>query len=338
MLGQRFIGKSSILREFIVNAKDIEFCYMDFEKMAMSPERFAVEFTGEICYWLLSKKYEDFPKFHEIDTLNKISGDLKSESAARIIKDIDNELGKIKPDQNLLIRNALSKESGKNIVICVKEFQNILSLENYEGIKNIMSLFNESAGNVNYIVTSSEISSVKNRFAGSFSTEEVSYMSRDEVNDLIKKSGKKADIDLVYKLAKGHPLYSISIIEGDVEKNFVKETLSKKGRIYNSCRHIFYSSLYNARGQTLLRVILKILAKEGGLRLSEVSKRLYRSSPVTKNLLARLMDVDLVKLDDKKFSFSDPVLKYWTKNVFNGIEFDDDIEEKVLVRLVKELE
>jgi hypothetical protein len=343
LLGQRFIGKSTILKEFILKSKDTDCCYTDFEKIDMSPERFSVEFIGEICYWLLSKKYDDFPKFHDIETLKKISGDLKSESASRIIKDLDNELGKIKPDQSLLIKNAfafpqvLSKESGKRIIVCVKEFQNIFSLENYEGIKDVMLMFNESVSSVNYIVTSSEISSAKERL-GQFSIEEVGYLSKDEVSELIKNSGKKADVNLVYKLAKGHPLYSLSIVDGYPEKNFVKETLSKKGAVYNSCRYIFYNSLYNARGQTLLKIILKILAKEDGLRLSEISRRLYRSSPVTKNLLARLMDVDLIRLDDKKFSFSDQILRYWVKNVFNGLEFENEIDEKVLGKLVKELE
>jgi uncharacterized protein len=344
LLGQKFIGKSTILKEFMTKVKDADCCYIDFEKIDMSPERFSVEFVGEICYWLLSKKYDDFQKFHDIETLKRIAGDLKSESAARIIRDIDNELAKIKTDQGFLIKNAfnfpqvLSKESGKKIIICAKEFQSIFSLENYEGIKDAVSVFDESSGYVNYIATSSEISSAKERLGKSFVLEEVSYMSKDEISELIKNSGKKADINLVYKLAKGHPLYSLSILDGDVEKNFVRETLSKKGIIYNSCSRIFHESLYNARGQTLLKIILKILAKEDGLRLSEISKRLYRSSPVTKNLLARLMDVDLVRLDDKKFSFSDPVLRYWAKNIFNGIEFDDEIDEKILAKLVKELE
>lgn len=344
LLGQKFIGKSTILKEFIARAKDVNCCYVDFEKTAMSPERFAVEFIGKMCFWFLSKKYKDFSDFQDIETLLKISEDLKSEGAARIIKEVDNELGKIKPDQRFLVEKAwafpqvLSKETGKRIVVCVKEFQNILSLENYEGIKDILALFNESISSVNYLVTSSEISAVKESLGKYFTIEEVGYVSKDEINELIEKTGQKADINLVFKLAKGHLLYSSCILGGDIEKRFVQEALVKKGVIYNACKEIFYQSLNKARGQTLLMIILKVLAKEDGLRLSEVSRKIHRSSPITKNLLTRLMVVDLVKIEDKKFSFSDPILRYWVRNVFNELEFDDEIDEKVLGELVKELE
>jgi len=341
LLGQKYIGKSTILKEFIVKAKDVNSIYVDFEKISKSPEKFAVEFIGNICFWFLGKRYKEYSGFMEIETLKKL--ELKSSGAAAIINDVENELSKIKPDQNLLINKAfsfpqvLSKESGKRIVVCVKEFQEIFSLENYEGIKDVLAIFNECKGNCVYLATSSEINSVKERLSKCFDIEEVGYMSKDETGELLGKAGKKADINQVYKLAKGHPLYSLAIADGDAERKFISEALVKKGAIYNSCRDIFYSSLNRARGKTLLTITLKILAKEDGLRLSEISRRLYRASPVTKNLLARLIDVDLIRLENKRFSISDPILRYWIRNVFDGLEFDHDIDEKILGELAKEL-
>ena len=55
---------------------------------------------------------------------------------------------------------------------------------------------------------------------------------------------------------------------------------------------------------------------------TEISKKIYRSAPVTKSLLERMMQVDLIVKVDNKYNFSNPILKQWLKLVFLGVEFD----------------
>ena len=94
---------------------------------------------------------------------------------------------------------------------------------------------------------------------------------------------------------------------------------------------------YNrARGQTLLKTILKVVANEE-LRLSEIAKKIYRSAPVTKSILERLMEVDVIYKKDNKFYFSDNVLRIWLKLTSQGYEFDDVPDDKILDEVAKQL-
>ena len=44
---------------------------------------------------------------------------------------------------------------------------------------------------------------------------------------------------------------------------------------------------------------------------------------MTKSLLERLIEVDLLSKEQKTFDFSNPALKVWCNYMFNEVEFDD---------------
>ena len=58
---------------------------------------------------------------------------------------------------------------------------------------------------------------------------------------------------------------------------------------------------------------------------------------MTKSIIERLMDVDIIYKKDSKFYFSDNVLRLWVKLTSQGYEFDDVPEDKMLDEVVKEL-
>ncbi|MFQ5475105.1 MAG: hypothetical protein ACE5DM_04680, partial [Candidatus Nanoarchaeia archaeon] len=80
-------------------------------------------------------------------------------------------------------------------------------------------------------------------------------------------------------------------------------------------------------GATLLKNILKVLSRNPPMRLTHIAKKIYRSSPVTKSLLERLMEVDLVKKDEKLFTFISPVLRLWCKMYFLNITEEEAKDE-----------
>ena len=114
------------------------------------------------------------------------------------------------------------------------------------------------------------------------------------------------------------------------------ELLIKNNSIYNYCNDSLNYYYNRARGQTLLKAILKVIANEE-LRLSEIAKRIYRSAPVTKSILERLMDVDIIYKKDNKFYFSDNVLRVWLKLTSQGYDFDEIPDDKILDEIAKEL-
>lgn len=349
LLGPRKSGKTSIVKEHIKNAKDVVPVYIDLEKISLNPENFAIELIGSIAFQFLKRPLSEFKKFLLIEHLLKIENELKSKNALSLIKAVQNELLKIKPDQKLLVDSAfrfaesLGKDTGRKFLIVMDNFENLLDLNNFSQIKDVLSIIDFGCENVRYITASS---AVKESLASlkKFECYEIKNFEKDEASELVKSIIEKAEqktIDEIFALSKGHPLITALIAKKytevkDVKKAFLIELLQKNSQIYSYCSESLDYYYNRARGQTLLKAVLKVIANEE-LRLSEIAKRIYRSAPVAKSILERLMEVDIIYKKDSKFYFSDNVLRLWVKLSSHGYEFDDAPDDRILDEVAKEL-
>ena len=89
--------------------------------------------------------------------------------------------------------------------------------------------------------------------------------------------------------------------------------LSVDGALDHWCQFCYELRLHRARGYGALKAILDILADEEPLTLTEISLRLHRTPGSTKDYLSWLEDVDLVTSRNKKYSFTDPLLRLWVR-------------------------
>jgi hypothetical protein len=89
--------------------------------------------------------------------------------------------------------------------------------------------------------------------------------------------------------------------------------LSPDGALDSWCRFCYELRLHRARGYGALKAILDILAEEEPLTLTEISLRLHRTPGSTKDYLSWLEDVDLVTARQKRYSFTDPLLRLWVR-------------------------
>lgn len=87
--------------------------------------------------------------------------------------------------------------------------------------------------------------------------------------------------------------------------------LSTDGALNRWCRYCYELRLHRARGYGALKAILDILADAESLTLTEISQRLHRTPGSTKDYLSWLEDVDLVTSRQKRYSFTDPLLRLW---------------------------
>jgi hypothetical protein len=85
------------------------------------------------------------------------------------------------------------------------------------------------------------------------------------------------------------------------------------GVLQRQCASCYELRLHRARGYGALKAILEILAEEEPLTLTEVSHRLQRTPGSTKDYLSWLEDVDLVSARQKRYSFTDPLLRLWVR-------------------------
>jgi hypothetical protein len=89
--------------------------------------------------------------------------------------------------------------------------------------------------------------------------------------------------------------------------------ISADGALDHWCRFCYELRLHRARGYGALKAILDILADDEPLTLTEISLRLHRTPGSTKDYLSWLEDVDLVTSRQKRYSFSDPLLRLWVR-------------------------
>ena len=347
LLGPRKSGKTTIVREHIKNANDIIPVYIDLEKISLNPENFSVELIGSVIYHFLKKPLKEYKKFLLLENLLKAENELKSKNAFSLIKAVENELLKIKPDQKLLVESAfdfaerLGKDSSRKFLIVLDNFENLLDLNNFSQIKDILSVINFEAENVRYVAASSAIrgslASLKN-----FECYEIKNLEKKETIELAESIiGRNNASEEIWALSQGHPLITFLISKKyneikNVKKSFLIELLQKDNSIYSYCSDSLDYYYNRARGQTLLKAILKVIANEE-LRLSEIAKRIYRSAPVTKSIIERLMDVDVIYKKGNRFYFSDNVLRLWVKLTSQGYEFDELPDDKMLDEVMKEL-
>jgi hypothetical protein len=106
--------------------------------------------------------------------------------------------------------------------------------------------------------------------------------------------------------------------------------LATDGRLAKQISFCYELRLHRARGYGALKAILEILADEEGLTLTEISHRLQRTPGSTKDYLSWLEDVDLVTSRQKRYSFTDPLLRVWVRlHCRVSAPSDDDLAHEV---------
>lgn len=81
----------------------------------------------------------------------------------------------------------------------------------------------------------------------------------------------------------------------------------------NACHMIYELRLHRARGYGALKAILDILAEEESLTLTAIAQRMHRTPGSTKDYLTWLEDVDLIAMQQKRYRYTDPLLRLWVR-------------------------
>jgi hypothetical protein len=129
----------------------------------------------------------------------------------------------------------------------------------------------------------------------------------------------------VQALADGRPIYVRALADelaalrehggpgGGDAISALAGLLATEGRLARQCEFSYELRLHRARGYGALKAILEILADEEGLTLTEISLRLQRTPGSTKDYLSWLEDVDLVTSRQKRYTYTDPLLRVWVR-------------------------
>ena len=224
---------------------------------------------------------------------------------------------------------------GEPCTFLLDEFLELRTFESFPGLRHVLrDLLEALSGSANrFVLTTRYVARAHRLLRDATSRFEVVHIPAFATQDVIDQlaphfNGYEQmptdDRDYlgraVQALTDGRPVYVKAI--GDTMAQMgrgadpisaLTALLQPEGALYHWCRFCYELRLHRARGYGALKAILDILAAEEPLTLTEISQRLHRTPGSTKDYLSWLEDVDLVTSRQKRYSFTDSLLRLWVR-------------------------
>jgi len=224
--------------------------------------------------------------------------------------------------------------SGEPVTVLLDEFLEMRTFESFPGLRRVLHDVIDgltTSGN-RFVLTSRYVARTLRLLRDRSARFEVIHMpslTAEDTLDILGLAGEPDGDDLartVLALTDGRPAYVRALAD---ELASMREhdggpavsdpigalaaLLAPEGRLSKHCSFCYELRLHRARGYGALKAILEILGEEEGLTLTEISQRLQRTPGSTKDYLSWLEDVDLVTARQKRYSFTDPLLRVWVR-------------------------
>jgi hypothetical protein len=228
--------------------------------------------------------------------------------------------------------------TGGPVTFLLDEFLELRTFESFPGLRSVLRDLIASLGaSENRFVLTTRYAARAHRLLrdapARFEILPVTPLSAAEVRATLPPSmdGRPSDDEdharddlarLVHALSDGRPSYARMIAEeaaslgsrgGADPVSALCALLAPGAPLAVACRYCYELRLHRARGYGALKAILEVLAEQEPLTLTEIALRLRRTPGSTKDYLSWLEDVDLIASRQKRYSFTDPLLRTWVR-------------------------
>ena len=284
--------------------------YVDVERIATTPERFLTAL----------RESSPFPSQASAAVSGNDHGPRESFAAA------------------LAFLSQARGTTGGPVTFLLDEFLELRTFESFPGLRSVLrDLIAALGASENRFVLTTRYAARAQRLLrdapARFEILPVTPLSAAEVRATLPPSmdGRPSDDEdharddlarLVHALSDGRPAYARMIAEaaaalgprGTADPvSALCALLAPGAPLAVACRYCYELRLHRARGYGALKAILDVLAQEEPLTLTEIALRLRRTPGSTKDYLSWLEDVDLIASRQKRYSFSDPLLRTWVR-------------------------
>ena len=323
LLGGCGSGRSSVLQQLRERLGRGAAQYIDIDRTATTPERFLKALTA-------------VSPFPVADTSSPGPGSARAA--------FDATLGFF-----TRARTAASEPA----TFLLDEFLELRTFESFPGLRRVQHEFVDGlSGSGNRFVLTSRYTARALRLlrdrSARFEVIHIPALTAEDTLDMLglvaRADGQDADFltRTVTALGDGRPAYVRCLVDelalmrehggagsGDAI-GALAALLSPDARLARLCNYSYELRLHRARGYGALKAILEILAEDEGLTLTEISLRLRRTPGSTKDYLSWLEDVDLVTSRQKRYSFTDPLLRVWVRlHCRPSAPSEDDVAREV---------
>jgi hypothetical protein len=232
-----------------------------------------------------------------------------------------------------------ARAGGEPATFLLDEFLELRTFESFPGLRRVLhDLMDGLAASANRFVLSSRYTARTLRLlrdrSSRFEVIHMPALTAEDLHDILRQPVNRVPADdheheytarAVQTLTDGRPAYAAAIADelitmrdrseagGSDAVSALVGLLGPRGPVARQCCFSYELRLHRARGYGALKAILDILAEEEALTLTEISQRLQRTPGSTKDYLSWLEDVDLVTSRQKRYSYSDPLMRVWVR-------------------------
>jgi len=346
LLGYRRIGKTSILLKVKeeLERRELVVVYFDVKERATDPEGFLRDLEEE----LLSAYSNYLGGFQKVAL--KASGLPRAiaQKVIDLVSSVESFGVELSPDGTIMPKiklgdkseedfaklfrsvfktaDVIAERAKKRVVLIFDEFQDILRLKEYKGLKNVLDLYRgalQKRGNVCHIISGSRVHMLRSIFEepGSplfqhFTSETIGDLDESYATKLfssvvenreigvgkeeLRKSGKK-----IFSLVGGHPYYIILLAEAWDGKNSLENTFERliaapTGSLYIYANYVIAEDLGKATGGPMLNKIVRVIAQEGKpMESSEIARKVGKPQNYIQSYLRHLSDYDVITRVDR---------------------------------------
>jgi len=334
LLGGCGSGRTSLLLRVAETLGRESSQYLDIERAASTPEGFASSVTRESPYRIGPTNGRDHPE--------DLGGDPRSAF-----------------DRFLRFLGEARSSDGHVPVFLIDELLELRAFESFPGLRRIQREAIETLeASPNRFVVSTRYTNRAHRLLRDvgerFEVIHVPALSAAEVSRLLSEDKVGQDeaerLDLgriVHILTDGRPCYvkalsqALQSMDGASSGDPVSALASQLAvgaHLTLLCRFSYELRLHRARGYGALKAILHVLSEEEPLTLTQIAQRLGRTPGSTKDYLTWLQDVDLITVRQKRYSFTDPLLRLWVRlhccpEVPDEMDLSREVQEYAVSRL-----
>jgi hypothetical protein len=261
-------------------------------------------------------------------------------------------------DATLAFLSRAKNGSGEPVTMLLDEFLELRTFESFPGLRRVLHDLVDglsSSGN-RFVLTSRYVARTLRLLRDASSRFEIIHvpgLTAEDTLDILGPAGRPPDTlrgdassgqylaRTIQALADGRPAYVHALADElsnmrvhdravDDPIGALSALFAPGGHLAKHCSFCYELRLHRARGYGALKAILEILAEDEGLTLTEISQRLQRTPGSTKDYLSWLEDVDLVTARQKRYSFTDPLLRVWVRlHCRATAPSDDDVAREV---------
>ena len=300
MLGGCGTGRTTALHSLVDRLGREDCQYIDVERAASTPERF----------------------FGAVTTASPFAEGVAAETPGSAREAFDHTLSYF----------ARARVEHRPATFLLDEVLELRTFESFPGLRHVLremlQSFQESGNR--FVLTSRYVARMHRLLgdgAAPFEVIHLPALSANEVTAMLPPMGDAGTEDrnflgrTIQVLADGRASYVRAISEaaaglsgrpGD-PISALTALLTSDGALTAWCGYRYELRLHRARGYGALKAILEILADDEPLTLTQIALRLHRTPGSTKDYLSWLEDVDLVVSRQKRYSFSDPLLRLWVR-------------------------